>query len=110
MTKYGNIPCVWKGIAFRSKAERDHALFLEGEKQARRIEDWVYERKFPLYAWSHEKGRIQVCVHIPDFLVFKKDRLEVHEVKGVKTAAWSLKKKLFCANYPLYGYKVISAK
>jgi hypothetical protein len=52
---------------------------------------------------------VKIGFHKVDFVVEYWTVLqpEVHEVKGVQTAVWALKKKLFEALYPAYKYVVI---
>ncbi len=106
MNKYGAV--IVRGIGgytYRSKAERDHALWLEAERRSGRIKAWEYEKSYDLLAYEKLIGR-----HKPDFTITLKDgRNEVHEVKGgnaTKTEAWGLRKKIFEANYPFIRYRV----
>jgi hypothetical protein len=56
-------------------------------------------------------GKKKICDHYVDFWVenFKGEKW-VEEVKGVSTAVWQLKKKLFEALYPDIKYIVIPAR
>lgn len=60
---------------------------------------------------------VLVCRHNVDFLVRIKDGLpvvqentEVHEAKGIRTAAWSIKRKLFQALFPGIKYVIIQKR
>lgn len=114
-TKFNNTPCVGlRGQSFKSKRERDHALWLESERKAGRITAWQYEKSYDLFA----AGGIDLedCVphfigrHKPDFeVILPNGTIEVHECKGgqaTKTEAWYLRRKIFKANYPHIAYKV----
>lgn len=94
-------------IQFRSKVESEHALWLESERRAGRVLEWIYERGYELKSEGKLIGR-----HKPDFTVMLPDgRVEVHEVKGgraTQTEAWRLRKKLFEANYPHIKYRVFA--
>jgi hypothetical protein len=127
--KYGNISARVFGISFRSKAERDHALFLESERQAGRIKKWEYEVSYDLFAAASvavfdrygnkidfqgpltKFGAVLIGKHKPDFTVtLNDDRKRVDEIKGgaiTKTEAWQLRRKIFQANYPEIEYRVI---
>lgn len=124
MNKFRNVVSKGvRGIMFRSKAERDHALWLEAERRAGRIKKWEYEKSYELTASDPYPGDSLspaqnvgsptiklIGRHKPDFTVTLPDgRTEVHEVKGgnaTKTEAWGLRKKLFEANYPHIRYRV----
>lgn len=117
MTKFGNNSVFGlRGISFKSQAERNHALWLESEKQGKRIKDWEYEKSYALYAAEnvdHPEGvqdGIEIGRHKPDFTVkLNDDRVEIHEIKGgqaTKTEAWQMRRKIFKANYPHIAYKV----
>lgn len=107
--KFGNKPCEAFGIRFRSRKEREHALFLESELLAGRINGWKYELRYPL-----EVNGQRICIHAPDFTVVYPDkRMEIHEVKGglaTQTDTWRLKKKLFEVLYPHISYRVFEGK
>lgn len=105
MNKYRNKICSAMKYTFRSKAERNHALWLESEKQSGRIKDWEYEKRFAFIV----NGKT-VAHHKPDFLVTLNDnRQEIHEVKSpiTKTDGWHIRKNLFEALFPEIPYKVI---
>lgn len=90
---------------FRSSVERDHAYYLEFERQMGRVDSWKYELEYPLSV----NGQT-VCHILPDFTVYYPNgKAEVHEIKGgkiFKTPVWALKKKLFQALYPWIEYRV----
>ena len=118
-SKYGNAVVQGiRGYTYRSKAERDHALWLEAERRSKRIKAWQYEVRYELWGYhpspaehlgTGENKQI-VGHHKPDFTITLSDgRHEVHEVKGgqiTKTEAWGLRKKIFEANYPHIRYRV----
>lgn len=92
---------------FDSKAEYRYALWLEGEKQAGRVRKWI-----------HHGGRVSlrgpsggaIAWMEPDFTVWPPGGscVEYHEVKGMATAAWRLKRALFEDQYAV-PYVVIDA-
>lgn len=92
---------------FDSQAEWKYALWLEGERKARRIVSWEHHPEpVELTAGVHEA---HVCTIAPDFLVVTRDDRAYHEVKGFATAAWRFKRRLFEATRP-EGYVVIDAQ
>ena len=123
-SKYGNsVVHGIRGYTYRSKAERDHALWLEAERRSGRVKAWEYEKSYDLTAGDPfpgdsikagervgDGGIKLIGRHKPDFTITLPDgRIEVHEVKGgqaTKTEAWGLRKKLFEANYPHIRYRV----
>ena len=101
--KYNNKHTEYNGRVYASKAEARRAQELDLLKRAGEIYRWFPQTPYPLYG---KNGNV-VCVHIVDFHVFTKDKEWVEDVKGVRTALWSLKRKLFLDNYPEIEYKVI---
>ena len=92
---------------FDSKAEYRYALWLEGEKKAGRVLHWL-----------HHPGRIQirgfsgkvVCRMEPDFQVWRPSgKIEIHEVKGMATAGWRLKRLFYEDEFGAASYVVIDA-
>jgi len=94
------------GCSFRSRGERDYAVYLESEKQDGRIVKWKYEVCYRLVVNGKE-----VCQIYPDFTVWMpNDTVQIHEVKGgqlMMSPYWFLKKKLFEALHPHVEYRVI---
>lgn len=105
--KYGNIPVTaLKGMIFSSKRERNHALWLESERQAGRVTGWQYEKAYDLSVMGKH-----ICTIVPDFTVrFLNGKTEIHEVKSYVTMTrdWSIKRKLFEVLYPELEYLVIT--
>ena len=109
--KFGAKKTVVDGILFHSKREAEYYGQLKLMKRAGNIQNFERQISFPLYAMhgglSPDESR-KVCDHIVDFLVINiEGKKEVHEVKGMETDVWKLKKKIFEANYPNITYKVI---
>lgn len=90
---------------FRSEVEREHAYFLEYEKQMGRVKAWQYEVEYPLIM----KGKT-VGIMLPDFTVYYPNgRIEINEIKGgaiFKDEKWRLQKRIFEALYPHIEYRV----
>lgn len=105
--KYGAKKTTVDGILFHSKREAEYYGQLKMMKRAGKIKDFKRQVSFSLYAMCDYESK-KVCDHIVDFLVLTLDgKKEVHEVKGMETDVWKLKKKIFEANYTFIPYKVI---
>ena len=92
---------------FDSLAERNYALWLEKELEAGRVDQWVHHPgRVTLYGLqARPVGTME-----PDFSVWDKDGTHAyHEVKGMATAAWRLKRALFEQQSPQIPYVVIDA-
>ena len=91
---------------FDSGVEREHAYFLECERQMERIKKWKFHLEYSLIV----NGKT-FCIIIPDFTVYYPNgRIEIHEIKGgqfTKTKEWSIKRKLFIALYPHITYRTL---
>lgn len=82
---------------FDSLAERDYALWLEKERVAGRVDRWVHH---PGRVTLHGAKGKSVGTMEPDFSVwYPKMPMwvlhEFHEVKGMPTATWRIKRALF---------------
>ena len=74
--------------------------------KAKRIRGWSGQAKVELVVCG-----AKVCRMVPDFLVEHKDgRFEYVEVKGMETAVYKIKVKLFRALFPEAWYTVVPAK
>ena len=83
--------------------EASYCMGLRARLQAGEIKGYSVHVAFDIRV----KG-VLICRHIVDFLVCRAPGFtEVHETKGVKTAAWSIKHKLFQAIYPEIPYIII---
>lgn len=103
-TKYGNVKTTYNGQLFDSKREAGHAALLDQLRRATNISERVAavqsQVKFPI-----EVNEKKIATYVADFVVrFADGREEIHEVKGMKTAVYRLKKKLIEA---LYGVKIL---
>ena len=71
--------------------------------KAGEIADYTRQVIFALYG----KNGGHVCNHVVDFLIVYPDGTRtVEDFKGVKTAAWAIKRKLFEDNHPKIKYIV----
>lgn len=102
--KYGNVRSEYKGRAFASKLEANHARILDVMRKAKLPEQRVvsvqYQYRIPVVV-----NNVKVCEYWADFYVlFADGHKEIHESKGAKTDVYKLKKKLVEA---IYGEKII---
>jgi hypothetical protein len=93
-SKYNAVKTVVDGITFASKKEAKVYCDLQMLKFVGEILNFSIQPKFPITI----KGKI-ICTYIADFRVWYKDRVEVWDVKGVKTPIYRLKKKCVEAEY-----------
>lgn len=101
--KFGNIYTEYRGQIYDSKAESQHAMFLDSELRKKRIKGW--KRQIP-YALE-VKGK-KIGSYIADFLVtFPDGHSEVQEIKGVFTPLARWKIKHFQFQYPNIRLKII---
>lgn len=99
LSKYRNVQTEYGGLKFMSKKEADYAAQLDWQKKARsprdRVVEWVPQVPFQI-----ELNGRKICKYIADFKVTYGDgRVEIVDVKGVRTDVYRLKKKLVEAQY-----------
>jgi hypothetical protein len=97
-SKYGNRKCVLNGMLFDSILERDRYLFLIEQQKLGFIKRLARQEKF-----TFQINGIIICNYIADFS-YRLNGVEITEdAKGVKTAVFNLKAKLFRS---VYGYDI----
>lgn len=106
MSKYYNRKVQYKGLVFDSVKERNYYMYLESLLQAGDITDLELQVKFELQPrFKAVNGHIiRPITYIADFVYKDKDgNTVIVDVKGFKTEAYKLKKKLM-----LYqGYNLV---
>lgn len=103
-SKYGNLKTEYNGTVFMSKKEANYAKELDFCKKSHDKSSRVvsYEMQVP---YQIILNGIKICKYLADFKVlYADDRIEIVDVKGVKTQTYRLKKKLVEAQY---GIKII---
>lgn len=86
-----------------SNVEKEYCDKLQMLKEALHIQDFEYQKSYDLNLGGKSFG-----AHKPDFTITEASgNVVIHEVKGVITQAWLMKKKLFEACYPDIKYIVI---
>lgn len=99
VNKYHNCKTTVDGITFDSKAEARRYIELKNEKAAGNIRWFSRQPSFLL------PGDIR---YRPDFIVCDcNGRFWVEDVKGMKTAAFKLKQKLWNASYPGLELRIV---
>ena len=105
MTKYHNIKKTVDGIKFDSKAEAERYVELKLMQRAGHISGLQLQPEFELIPRYKKNGKtVRKTVYIADFMYTDNytDETVIEDVKGVKTAVYKLKKKLFEYRYPQY--------
>lgn len=111
MTKYSNRKTVVDGYTFDSKLEADYYCQLKLLKRAGQIKDFTLQPRFTLqeaYVHRFTKKRIQKIEYVADFLVTYPTHQEIVDCKGMKTALYLMKKKIFEYKYPDLQIKEVS--
>lgn len=89
-SKYRAVPTIVDGIRFASKKEAAHYGTLKILERAGKITGLELQRRFPLLVNGQK-----VCTYVSDFDYFDESGKQiVEDVKGFKTPAYRLKKKL----------------
>lgn len=113
-SKYRNRKTRMGGHLFDSKLEAERWLVLKDKEKRGKIASLVYHpSSYSLYAFEHNRNGDEprkICVYKPDFEYFSNDKLIVEDCKGVLTPLFSLKAKIFRANYPHIELRIIKAK
>jgi len=101
--KYSNRSCVcWEKHIHQSILESDYCNHLTILKRSKEIRDFKIQHKIEI--WVKDE---HICNHIVDFLVLKAGGIsEYHEVKGMETEVWKIKRRLVQALFPGIPYIV----
>ena len=94
MSKYRNVKTVVDGVTFASKREAARYGELKLLERAGEIANLELQRKFVIVVHGHT-----ICRYIADFVYHdnKTGKMVCEDVKGFKTAVYSLKRKLMKA-------------
>ena len=101
--KYGNVPTSVDGIRFPSKLEAKRWQELRLLERGNVISDLKRQVPFKLYG----KGGTRVATYIADFVYQENGQQIVEDTKGVETAAFKLKARLFADNFPDTPLRII---
>lgn len=98
--KYGAIKTEYNGRIYDSKAEANYAKRLQYLKHAKNLSERVAYIEYQVPYYIQIKGNKIVGTYFADFKVTYGDgRVEVVDVKGVKTPLYRFKKKCVEAGY-----------
>lgn len=108
-SKYGNRKVERDGYTFDSQAEFGRYLQLREKAGRGDIHNLqVHETFVLLDGFTDRYGKRQRAItHEVDFSYDCKGTRVVEDVKGVQTAVWKLKHKLFLSRYPEIDYRVV---
>jgi hypothetical protein len=107
--KYGNKKAKIDGYTFDSRAEANYYIVLRQRAANREILDLTVHPSFVLVdSFTDRYGKRQRAIkHVADFSYTEKGTKVVVDVKGVQTAVWKIKHKLFLKRYPEIDYQVV---
>jgi mRNA-degrading endonuclease RelE of RelBE toxin-antitoxin system len=110
--KYGARKTIISGITFDSAAEAEYYLYLLAKQQAGEISNFRRQPRYRLQDGFTKNGkRFRPIDYVADFeVVDKHGRVTVVDVKGRKTEAFGIKRKLFEAKYPDLELVVVKKK
>ena len=108
--KYGAQPVVLDDIRFDSTAEAERYGVLTVAQQAGVIASLMVHPRYLLQDAYRVGGIARRAIwYEADFFYLEEGRKIVEDVKGVQTAIWKIKQKLFEAKYPGYELCVINS-
>ena len=113
--KWGNRKTEVGGITFDSKLESDVYRVLTLMRMQNMVGSMFLQQRFVLqagfYADFHRR-MVQPIVYVADFFYFDiKDNIwVVLDAKGVKTAVFRIKEKMFLKKYPTYRFVLVTRK
>jgi hypothetical protein len=90
------------GIKFDSKAESEYYLHLKSLQERGQIKDFELQPPFVLQESFRLKGElVRQIKYVADFRVFENDGSTfIVDVKGMETADFKIKKKLYLKKFP----------
>ena len=106
--KYGNKKTTADGYLFDSIKEKNRYFELKLLERIEEIHDLELQPKFeiiPGVYWGSRK--LQKRFYIADFMYKENGAYIVEDVKGVRTAVYTLKRQLFLLKYPEYKFREV---
>lgn len=99
--KYNNRKIELDGYVFDSKLEADYYTELKLRKQAKDIKSFKIQPRYLLQnSFVKENVKYQKIEYVADFEILHNDgSIEVIDTKGVKTAVFRIKEKMFHKRY-----------
>ena len=108
-SKYYNIKTTVDGIVFASKAEAHRYAELMWLASAGEISSLRCQPAFVLqHGFTHRGKKVLPITYIADFEYWENGNLVVEDVKGIRTAAYLIKKKLLLFTRPGIDFREIS--
>ncbi|MBQ0066830.1 MAG: DUF1064 domain-containing protein [Phascolarctobacterium sp.] len=99
--KYHSRKTTIDGITFDSRKEANYYCQLRMLLKGKVIKGFRRQVKFELQEGYTRNGeKVRPIYYVADFVVEYKDRVEVVDVKGMRTDVYKLKKKLLLKKYP----------
>jgi len=108
VNKYHAIPTTIDGIRFDSKREAERFQELTLLQKAGEIGGLVCHPHFVVWEGKDKQGKVQHVDYKGDFQYEENCHVVVEDVKGVRTAVFSIKAKMFRCMYPQIDFRVIS--
>lgn len=105
--KYGNHKTEYDGIKFDSKAEADRYKVLKALEIQGIIKGLELQKPYKLCKGRWNNGKPFSISYIADFVYSLDGEIIVEDVKGFRTEAYQLKKKLMKA---VYGIEIVEVK
>ena len=110
MSKYGNRKTTIDGITFDSAAEARRYLVLKQRHADGDITNLVLQPRYELQPrFKRGKRVLRPIVYIADFQYEENGAVIAEDVKGVRTAVFDLKAKLFLYRYPDIDLRLVRA-
>lgn len=112
MSKYGNHKTVLDGVTFDSRAEAAHYEFLRARLLNGEITELRIHPRYTLQdGFKNADGKWERAIlYEADFEYFERGHCVVVDVKGVETAVFKLKRKLFLKRYPQFKFRIEKVK
>lgn len=109
MNKYNAKKTTVDGITFDSRKEADYYCELKMLKMAGIVKDFELQVPYELQPkYRHNGKAIRAITYIADFRVTYTDgHVEIVDVKGVRTDAYKLKKRLLLYQHPDMIFKEV---
>ncbi len=99
--KYGAVRTTIDGTSFASKKEANRYLELKMFQKSGQITDLVLQPSYVLQeGFCKGKNKVRPIKYIADFQYMQNGKLIVEDTKGVETANFKLKRKMFWFRYP----------
>ena len=107
--KYRNVKTTIDGIKFDSKAEASRYTELKLLEKAGEITDLKLQPRFILqHNFKHKNKTVRAITYMADFQYSENGKEIVEDVKGVETAVFKIKKKMFLNIYGgMYELRIV---